>query len=86
MIEDDGSLVWFEAEPGAKRGFCQKCGSSLFWKPDSGDRISIYVGCIDGASGLNLTSHIFASEKGDYYELKNEPDVHEGFGARLELD
>ena len=85
-IENEQDLVWYEAEAGAVRGFCQKCGSSLFWKPDTGDRISIYVGCLDGESGLQMASHIFAIEKGDYYDLNDGLDVHEVFGAKLEVE
>jgi hypothetical protein len=85
-IHNDNDLAWFRAEGNAERGFCRQCGSSLLWKPDSSDRVSIYVGCLDGDSGLEMTSHIFVDEKGDYYELNDGLDTHQTFGAKLELE
>jgi hypothetical protein len=33
-LTSDETLAWYESTPGHKRGFCNRCGSSLFWKPD----------------------------------------------------
>ena len=33
MVRSDG-LKWFRSSPEARRGFCQDCGSVLFWKQD----------------------------------------------------
>ena len=71
-IIDDSGLRWFRTSNRAQRGFCHLCGSTLFWKPDSGDRISIYAGTIDGEHGLRLTSHIYLDEKGSYYDVPDE--------------
>lgn len=67
VVEDRG-LRWFRSSEIAQRGFCHHCGSTLFWKPDSGDRISVYAGSIDSEHNLKMTAHIFVSEKGSYYE------------------
>jgi len=80
-----GKLKWYRSSPKAQRGFCSQCGSSLFWKPDSGDRISIYVGSIDGRTGLLLTSHIYTKDKGDYYQIECDVDQYETTGAKLTL-
>lgn len=65
----DASLRWFRASTTAQRGFCGTCGSSLFWAPDTGPRMSIHAGALDGATGLALIGHIFCADKGDYYTL-----------------
>ncbi len=32
-VEDgDGLLRWYESSPGAERGFCSRCGSTLFFR------------------------------------------------------
>lgn len=68
IIEDRG-LRWYRASDAARRGFCSFCGSTLFWLPEDGDRISIAAGAIDGATGLTAAGHIYCADKGDYYDI-----------------
>jgi hypothetical protein len=68
LTKQDG-LKWFSSSDFAKRGFCQNCGSSLFWKMNDSKTTSLCVGTIDGPTGLKLGGHIYCSSKGDYYEL-----------------
>ncbi len=68
MVRSDG-LKWFRSSPEARRGFCQDCGSVLFWKQDGSDTISISAGAIDGPTGAPLEGHIFCKYAGDYYEI-----------------
>ena len=64
-----GPVSWYDASPTATRGFCPECGSFLFWKAHDEDQISFSLGCIDGASGVQLDRHIFVADKGDYYDI-----------------
>ena len=68
LIEQSG-LAWYRSSETASRGFCRICGGNLFWKPDGEERVAICAGTIDGATGLKLVSHIFCTDKGDYYEI-----------------
>lgn len=70
FLEDRG-LRWFASSETAKRGFCQHCGSSLFYRMNDETGIGIAAGCIDDTSDLRLGKHIFVSSKADYYP---EPD------------
>jgi len=79
-------LKWYRSSSTAQRGFCSHCGSTLFWKPNSGDRISIYVGAIDGETRLSLKSHIYVNEKGDYYVIDDGADQFATIGAKLSID
>ncbi len=65
----DATLSWFRSSPTAQRGFCNNCGSTLFWKSDGSDHTSICVGAIDGKSELKLGGHIYVDDAGDYYEI-----------------
>lgn len=65
----DHTLKWYVAVSGFRRGFCNECGSSLFFEEERGDRISIAAGSLDASQGLKIAAHIFASEAGDYYEI-----------------
>jgi hypothetical protein len=86
ILLSENTLKWYRASPAAQRGFCHHCGSTLFWKPDSGDRISIFMGTIDGPTGLSLTSHIYTEEKGDYYVIEDGVEQFAGDGARLSVN
>jgi len=72
LAKDDG-LSWFRVSDYARRGFCQKCGSSLFWHADGDevkkDEIAVALGSLENPTGIRLVKHIFVAEKGDGYDL-----------------
>jgi hypothetical protein len=68
FVETRG-LKWYRSSEKAQRGFCQECGSVLFWKADGRDSISITAGSIDGPTGAPLDGHIYCESAGDYYEI-----------------
>ncbi|MBO6636780.1 MAG: GFA family protein [Roseitalea sp.] len=72
------ALTWYAASPDAKRGFCRHCGSLVFWKRDGSDMTSIMAGSMDRPTGLVASHHIYAADKGDYYEIADGLPVFEG--------
>ena len=68
-ITRDETLAWYQSSPNARRGFCNTCGSSLFWQKDGQDTTSIGSGTVDGMTGIETAKHIFVEDKGDYYEV-----------------
>ncbi|MFK8050815.1 MAG: GFA family protein [Halioglobus sp.] len=85
-IQPGSHLKWYRASSEAQRGFCQQCGCSLFWKPDSGDRISIFAGSVDGDVGLPLVAHIYLDEKGAYYDVGDDTENFATRGAHLSVE
>jgi len=69
-------LKWFAASDDAKRGFCQDCGSILFWKSNGSDTTAVMAGSLEEPTGLETTSHIFTEFKGDYYEITDGLPQH----------
>ncbi len=63
------TLRWYESSASARRGFCATCGSQLFWAPAHGGHISIWAGAIDTPTPLEAAMHIFAADKGNYYDI-----------------
>lgn len=60
VIENESSLVWYASSDRAKRGFCARCGSSLFWRAnDDPSYFDVSLGTLDDTSGLALDTHIF---------------------------
>ncbi len=68
IIKDEG-LRWYRSSETAERGFCQICGSTLFWQGAGRDYVAIAAGTLDGETGLSIAGHIFCADKGDYYEI-----------------
>lgn len=60
---------WYRSSAEARRGFCTRCGSALFWQRDGSDHISVMAGAFDRPSGLVGGYHIFCADKGDFYEI-----------------
>jgi hypothetical protein len=86
LIRQDG-LEWYRSltddTPNVHRGFCKKCGSSLFWDPKGiGDNIAISAGTLDAPTGLTTIGHVWVSQAGDYYEITDDlpkfDESHEG--------
>jgi hypothetical protein len=65
----DKGLKWFTSSSDAKRGFCVDCGSTLFYKRNGSDEISVCMGSLDGKTGLRLSGHIYCDFAGDYYTI-----------------
>ena len=76
ITEDDCALKWYRSSPEARRGFCVKCGSSMLWDYTAGDSIGIFVGSLDGPTGLSMTRHVFLDDKGDYYTITDGTPEH----------
>ncbi len=67
-VEIEGEVTWYRSSETARRGFCGRCGSNLFWD-GVGANLSIFSGTLDGATGLELAGHIYCDDKGDYYRI-----------------
>ena len=70
-ISGENNITWYEASDDARRGFCRHCGSALFWKANGEDKTSILAGSLEDGHNLQLLLHIFAADKGAYYELND---------------
>ncbi|PCJ95788.1 MAG: aldehyde-activating protein [Hyphomicrobiales bacterium] len=68
-LGNSDKLIWWRATDHAERGFCADCGSLMFWKMDGVERVSIFMGCIDTPTGLQMEKHIYTEEKSDYYDI-----------------
>ena len=55
----------------AKRGFCRKCGASLFFKVIGSNIVHIAAGMFNGPTKLKTKMNIFVKRKLDYYKLDN---------------
>ena len=63
------TLRWFRSSKKAKRGFCNKCGASMFFKRLGSENISIAAGMFKNPTKLKTKMNIFVEGKLDYYNL-----------------
>ena len=66
------TLKWFKSSKKARRGFCNKCGASIFFKFLGSANISIAAGMFQNPTKLKTTKNIFVKGKLDYYELNSK--------------
>ena len=76
-IHGEEHVSWFQSSAKVRRGFCSRCGSSLFWDPIFKDRIGIAMGAFDSPTGTRLAIHIFVADKGDYYDIADALPQHQ---------
>ena len=69
QILEDAGLRWYRSSASAERGFCGRCGASLFWRPHFGTHISIMAGTLDVPTGLKANEHIHFDSASDYYTI-----------------
>ena len=62
-LESETTLEWYESSDTARRGFCRRCGSSLFWQQKGRDNISIFAGTLDQPTGLRTVKIYTATVK-----------------------
>ena len=65
------TLKWFTSSAKAKRGFCDKCGASVFFKRLGSRAISISAGLFKNPTKLVTASHIYTHNKRDYYKISD---------------
>jgi len=80
-ISEDGALTWYGSSADAERGFCGRCGSNLFFRPNERGYVSIMAGTLDVPTGLTAIAHIFVSEKSDYYAIADGLPQHADRGG-----
>ncbi len=66
------NLSWFKSSRNAKRGFCKKCGASIFFKIKDSDNISIAAGMFDKPTKLKTMRNIFVRTKSDFYKITDK--------------
>ena len=65
------TLKWFVSSAKAKRGFCKKCGASVFFKRLGSKAVSVSAGLFKNPTKLKTISHIYIHNKRDYYKISD---------------
>ena len=71
-------LDWYRHTEIATRGFCNQCGSTMFWRADEGPTVMVAMASLDDTTGLSLSGHYWMDFKGDYYDIADGLPQHRG--------
>ena len=64
------SLDWYESSPGAQRGFCRQCGSSLFFRSEKwAGELHVALGSIDAAIDRQPQANVFFDKHVDWMPI-----------------
>ena len=68
------TLQWYHDEsPDTYRGFCNRCGASLFWDArDDRGKVAVSAGSLDDSGELKTIGHVYVSEAAKYYQINDE--------------
>ena len=86
-LTSDATLQWYHDEsPDTWRGFCNRCGASLFWDARDGrGKMAVAAGSLDDSTELETIGHVYISEAGHYYEIADGlPQFENGNDGVLE--
>ena len=71
----DETLTWYHSSSEAKRGFCNRCGASVFWRHKDDDGPAVSAGSLNSPTGLKTAKHIYTKDKGDYYLIAEDGPI-----------
>ena len=71
-VPETESLGLYRASDWGERGFCNKCGSSLFWRMQDGSHANVAFAALEDKSGFTFTKEIFIDEKPEIYAFAQD--------------
>ena len=70
---------FYESSPGARRGFCEKCGTPMSYEAVKyPNEIHMYVGTLDDPELFAPTFHVFYSERINWFDTADDLPRHHG--------
>lgn len=70
LVVSGDTLRWYDATEQVQYGFCERCGSTLFWRTRRRpDLVSIAAGTLTPPTGLKTVAAIYTDYASDYHVL-----------------
>ena len=68
-------------------GFCNDCGSILFWEQHGSGEIAIAAGTLESSVDIETIAHVFVNDKADFYEIRDDLQQFPGSaGGTISVD
>lgn len=77
-FQGENNISKIRSSDWAERGFCNKCGSNLFYHILDSNEFQIAAGLLDDQSELQLTLQVFIDEKPPFYTLADKTETMTG--------
>lgn len=66
----EDKVTWYESSAGARRGFCQQCGSSMFFTSERwAGELHIALGCLNDAIDRQPQANVFFDRHVDWLPI-----------------
>lgn len=75
QFSGESFITVYDSSPWAERGFCSRCGSSLFYRLKQGKGYHMPVALFDESQDLNFAIQVYIDKKPAYYSFSNETAV-----------
>jgi hypothetical protein len=83
-FEDESAIGVFNSSDWAERGYCTKCGSTLFWRTKDRKMNTVSAQSFDDPSVFHFEQQIYIDSKPPNYEFAN--DTLKKTGAEIEAE
>ncbi|MBI1182096.1 MAG: GFA family protein [Alphaproteobacteria bacterium] len=74
-----GPVGWYHSSPDLRRGFCPRCGTTLFSERASANAIGLAMGSLDEPDRFCPAEHIWVSSKQAWIVLADDLPRHAEF-------
>lgn len=71
-FEGEQNITRYDSSEWAERGFCNCCGTNLFYRLKEADHYILWMGTFDDQSAFRLAGEIYIDEKPATYDLAGE--------------
>jgi hypothetical protein len=71
-FEGEDNISRYESSAWAERGFCDRCGTNLFYRLKEADHYVMWMGTFDDQTPFKLAGEIFVDEKPAGYDLAGD--------------
>lgn len=79
LLEGEADLRWYASSPGARRGFCRQCGSSMLFESERwAGETHVALGCLDGPIDRAPQAHAFYDSHVDWVPIDDALTVFRG--------
>lgn len=72
LVAGEDRLTWFHSTPSAQRGFCSRCGSTIFFESENWPgEIHIALALMDAAIDREPAAHVFFDTHVSWFEVND---------------
>ena len=75
LFENESSITIFNSSECAERGFCNRCGSHLFYRLKETQQYFIPAGIFNDVNSFEFDHQVFIDNKPSYYSFANKTRV-----------